>query len=204
MKEMVRCKACGFILEKGTLGEVCPACGVKKEMFEPWADKVGEVRRLWLDLHVHPIVVHIPQTLAVFLLLLAVAYPLVPETLRSASLWPMIQPMAWLFPLSVLGGYVSGLVDGKVRYRKLSAPLLMRKAVVGIVFFVASLFQAALVTAGNFGPGSLAVWLAFLVTSVVSLGCAGILGKWGASLFIGAMPGDKVFLKNKKKAKPPS
>jgi rubredoxin len=202
MKEMVRCKACGFVLEKGSLGEVCPACGVKKEMFEPWADKVGAARRLWLDLHLHPIVVHIPQTLAVFLLLLAAAYPLVPETVQTTYFWPMIQAMAWLFPLSVLGGLVSGLVDGKVRYRKLSAPLLMRKSLVGSLFLTASLAEAALVTFGTFGPGSVGNWSAFLAAAVVSLASAAVLGKWGAALFIGAMPGDKVFLQTKKKAKP--
>ena len=91
MKEHVRCKACGYILEKDALGEVCPACGVKKEMFEPWEDKVGAARRLWLDLHVHPIVVHLPNAISPMLVLLALAYPLIPASMHASFFWPVIQ-----------------------------------------------------------------------------------------------------------------
>lgn len=201
MKERVRCKACGFVLEKDSLGEVCPACGVKSAMFEPWTDNVGALRRTWLELHLHPIIVHVPQTIAVFLLLLAVGYPLTPAGIQTTYLWPMIQALAWIYPLAVLGGYLSGLADGKVRYRKLSAPLLLRKSLVGMLFLIASLAQSVLVTFWNFGPGNAVVWSVFVVAALVAMASAAVLGKWGASLFIGAMPGDKVFFKKKKAAK---
>ena len=199
MKEHVRCKACGYIMEKDALGEVCPACGVKKEMFEPWEDKVGAVRRFYLELHIHPIVVHLPNSFAPVLLLLAVAYPFLPVAYQMPYLWPVIQLLSWIFPVTVLGGFLSGLVDGKVRYRKVTTPLLSKKMIVGSVFIVASIVQATLVSLTTFGEGFTGAWAGYLVISFLSLVAASILGKWGSSLFSSAMPGDKVFLGKKKK-----
>ena len=67
MKDYVRCKACGYIMERSKLGDKCPACGVSATMFEPYDDKLSEKRRRLLDIHVHPIVVHFPQAFAAFL-----------------------------------------------------------------------------------------------------------------------------------------
>jgi hypothetical protein len=184
-------------MEKDALGEVCPACGVKKEMFEPWEDKVGAVRRLYLELHVHPIIVHLPNSFAPILLLVAVAYALLPA--QNTYLWPVLQLLSWIFPLTVVGGFLSGLVDGKVRYRKVTTPLLLQKIIVGSVFIVASLVQAILVSFAPFAPGFTGLWIGYTVTAFLSLIAASILGKWGSSLFSAAMPGDKVFLGKKKK-----
>jgi len=197
MKDMVRCKACGYIMEKDSLSDVCPACGVKKEMFEPWEDKVGAARRFYLDLHVHPIVVHLPNSFAPVLLLVALAYALLPA--QNAYLWPVLQLLSWIFPLTVVGGFLSGLVDGKVRYRKVSTPLLLRKIFVGSLFIVASVVQAVLVSVAPFGAGFTGIWIGYTVTAFLSLIAASVLGKWGSSLFHAAMPGDKVFLGKKKK-----
>jgi len=200
MKEHVRCKACGYILEKDALGEVCPACGVKKEMFEPWEDKVGAARRLWLDLHVHPIVVHLPNAISPMLVLLALAYPLIPASMHASFFWPVIQFLSWIFPLMVLGAFLTGIIDGKVRYRKLSTPRLLQKSVLGTIFVVASIVVAVLPAIGNFeGEANFGLWLGYVITSVVSLVAASVLGKWGAHLVGGVMPGEKVFLGKKKK-----
>ncbi len=86
MKEKVRCKACGYILDKDALGEVCPACGVKKEMFEPWDDKVGALRRSILEMDLHPVIVHAPQALTFLLLILSVTFPLFTADLQKSYL----------------------------------------------------------------------------------------------------------------------
>ena len=198
MKEQVRCKACGYIMDKNALGEVCPACGVKKEMFEPWEDKVGAVRRLYLELHVHPIIIHLPNSLAPILVLVALAFPLFPQF--QAYLWPVVQLLSWVFPVTVLGGFVSGVVDGKVRYRKVTTPLLLKKIILGSLLFVVSVLQAILVSVTTgFGPGAGGLWTAYVIAALVSLVLASVLGKWGSTLFNAAMPGDKVFLGKKKK-----
>jgi len=198
MKEQVRCKACGYIMEKDALVDVCPACGVKKEMFEPWEDKVGAARRFYLELHLHPIIIHIPNSLAPILLLVALAFPFVPQF--QTYLWPTLQLLSWLFPLAVFGGFASGVVDGKVRYRKVTAPLLLKKIILGTLLFVVSIVQAVLVSVTTgFGPGTGGLWTGYVIAALASLVLASVLGKWGSSLFSAAMPGDKVFLGKKKK-----
>jgi rubredoxin len=197
MKDKVRCKACGYILDKDALGEVCPACGVKKEMFEPWDDKVGAVRRAWIEFDLHPVVVHAPETLALLLLLGTLVFPLFSAGAQTTYLWPVIQLLSWIFPVTVLGGYLTGLADGKVRYRKVTTPLLLQKIIVGAVFILASLTQALLASVANFA--TLSLWLGYLAAAAVSMACGAILGKWGATLVVGAMPGDKIFMGKKKK-----
>jgi hypothetical protein len=200
MKDKVRCKACGFILDKDALGEVCPACGVKREFFEPWEEpKIGDLRRKLLDMHLHPIIVHIPNSLAPLLFLMALVYPLIPAEWQRGILWPSIQLFSWLFPLAALGGYLSGLFDAKVRYKTVSAPLLLKKAWLGILFFIASLVCAVLVSVSDFGSAGLGTWIAYVVGAAIALFCASVLGHWGSPLVVGVMPGPKIF-KGKKKA----
>ena len=65
MKTMIRCKACGYIMEGGKLGDKCPACGAPKTAFEPYTDPMAAPRRKMLNLQLHPIAVHFPITFAV-------------------------------------------------------------------------------------------------------------------------------------------
>ena len=34
MSQLVRCRACGYIIKERKLGEVCPACGLKRSVFQ--------------------------------------------------------------------------------------------------------------------------------------------------------------------------
>src|SRR6266403_1712670 len=120
MKDKVRCKACGYIMEKDALGEVCPACGVKKEMFEPWEDKVGAFRRSILEIDLHPVIVHAPQALTFLLLLLGAVFPLFSAGLQHDYLWPAVVVMTWLLPVALVATILSGLFDAMVRYRKIA------------------------------------------------------------------------------------
>ncbi len=199
MKELVRCKACGYIMEKSALGEFCPACGVKAQMFEPYEDKVTGVRRLLLDLDIHPIVVHFPETLGGLLILMALVFPLLPVGAQH-WLWSSLQLLSWLFPIAVLAGFLSGIFDGKVRYRKVTTPILRRKMAIGILYLLSSLAQAILAFSQN-GLQDMGLWLGYLGAAVISLACGTILGKIGVTLLHGAMPGDKIFLGKKKKPK---
>ena len=199
MKELVRCKACGYIMEKNALGEVCPACGVKKEMFEPWEDKVGALRRLILDRHLHPVVVHAPQALAFLTLILGVTFPLFGADLQTKFLWPTIAVMAWIFPFAIVATILSGFFDAMVRYRKVATPALLRKQILGYLLLISSVVMTVLVaTAGSFQ--ALPVWLAFVGVNIVAMGTSAHLGILGSTLTHAAMPGDKIFMKKKKPA----
>ena len=83
MKEYVVCKSCGYVMEKGKLHDVCPACGVPAKMFEPYAERLSPRRRLILSLDLHPITVHFTQAFAITLPLLCLAALLVTGLLRA-------------------------------------------------------------------------------------------------------------------------
>ena len=73
MRKLVRCKACGFIMQENELREKCPACGAPKTVFEPYTDTVGEKRRRLLDMDLHPMMVHFPTSFIVAILLQTMA-----------------------------------------------------------------------------------------------------------------------------------
>ena len=50
MKELVRCRPCGYVMEKDKLGDVCPACGLPHKVFEPYREKVSLNRLFVLNL----------------------------------------------------------------------------------------------------------------------------------------------------------
>lgn len=199
MKDMVRCKACGYIMDKDALVDVCPACGVKKEMFEPWEDKVGVLRRFILEKHLHPVIVHAPQALTFLLLILSAAFPLFGADLQKSYLWPAIVVMTWLLPISIVATILSGFFDAMVRYRKVATPALVQKQVLGYLLLAASVVMTILAATANFT--TLTVWLGYVASNVVAMGASALLGIKGAKLTHAAMPGDKIFMKKKPAAK---
>lgn len=198
MKDMVRCKACGYIMEKDSLVDICPACGVKKEMFEPWEDKVGALRRFILDKHLHPVIVHAPQALTFLLLLLSAAFPLFGADLQNTYLWPAVVVMSWLLPITIVATILSGFFDAMVRYRKVATPALLQKQILGYLLLAASVVMVVLASSGTFA--SLTIWLSYLAANLVAMATSAILGIKGSKLTHAAMPGDKIFMKKKKPA----
>jgi uncharacterized membrane protein len=186
MKTYVRCRTCGFVMEKGRLKDVCPACGVLAKLFEPYEPRMSEARRKVLGFHIHPILVHFPQALGALILLFAAGLFAVNEPLRS-DLYTALTVLAVLQPLFVLLSFVSGLVDGKLRYRRTTTPLLRLKTGLGIALFVLSLaVPAALRFTGGTSMG-------LILVTVLALGgfaCSILLGLKGASLAEGAVAGN--------------
>lgn len=118
MKTFIKCKACGFIMDESHLKDVCPACGLPKTVFEPYTKKISPKRKFIIDLHIHPVSVHFPQVfiLAVAFMLsmtFVVGSPLRAEFLVAAKLATLA------LPFSVLLGFITGLIDGKYRFKKL-------------------------------------------------------------------------------------
>jgi rubredoxin len=65
MKELVRCRPCGFVIESDKLGDVCPACGMPRKVFEPYRERVSRNRLMLLNLDLHPIAIHLSQALVI-------------------------------------------------------------------------------------------------------------------------------------------
>jgi hypothetical protein len=186
MKQYVRCKACGYIMEASKVGELCPACGVPSKAFEPYEERISEERKRILDLHIHPIVVHLAQALAPLLVVLAAALALLGEGSLKAALLDTARVLAAFLPVAVVLAFAAGLIDGNLRFHKVTTPLLVRKMIAGALFFVVSLAAAALALFTGLEAATLA---AFAFLELLSLAAAVTLGHWGFGLLSSRFPG---------------
>jgi hypothetical protein len=184
-KKYIRCKACGFVMLEGDLKHLCPACGLPKTVFEPYSKKISPLRKFLLDQHLHPIAVHFPQVFVFVIIAGLLLSYWVPEPWRSDFLSAAKLSILGL-PFAVLAGFISGLIDGRLRFKKLNAPLLIHKIVAGIVFQLLSLIIAGIYLATGFTPASTA---AIIVLSIISTAIAIYLGRTGATMFESFIPG---------------
>lgn len=186
MSNLVRCKACGYIMDGAKLGDLCPACGVPAKQFEPFDDRVKEERRRLLDLHIHPVIVHAPQAFALSLILLPVGLLAAAGELRAMFL-DTTRVVGVALPVTVLAAFLAGLFDGKLRFKRTNTPLLKKKKLVGALFFAISLAIGAFALFASFeGLGAI---LGFEVLALAAMGCGAWLGLVGTPLAVAKFPG---------------
>ena len=89
-------------------------------------------------------------------------------------------------PFSVLLGFITGLVDGKLRFKKLTTPLLINKIRVGVVLQILSIVIFALYLRNGFTTTTMVV---IIILSILSTACGAFLGKTGSSMFDSILPG---------------
>ena len=150
MKKMVRCKACGYIMEEGKLGDKCPACGAPKTAFMPYVDPMSASRRKLLNLDLHPIAVHFPISFAVAVLVFSIAIVFLSGD-ASTLLISTTKILVLLIPvLVIIAGHV-GYIDGKVRFRKIkNSKILQRKILYASILFIVSVALAVIVWISGF------------------------------------------------------
>lgn len=182
MKQMVICKACGFIMEQEKMGELCPACGVKVAMFIPHDERISERRKFLLSLDIHPVLVHFTQAYTGTILALSLL-ALVLKSGWLERITAVVMVLSLALPFIVVATFLAGMFDGKVRFKKYRTPLLTKKMVLGGLYF--------LLTGGLFACALLpALPLAIIaVLSAAAMACASILGIWGVSLLNSRFPG---------------
>jgi hypothetical protein len=185
-KRWMRCKSCGFVIAEDKLGDVCPACGVKRVMFEPDAERISDARREFLDFHVHPVVVHFPQAFAFTTFAIAAILMLAPRFLQ-AQLLATLGLLTLIQPVVVVGAFVSGLVDAKVRFRKVTTPVLKIKIAAGLLLFLFTVAAAVLVIRGLCVSCTTLYVLAVLLAG--GFACTAVLGKLGAGISCSRFPG---------------
>ncbi len=112
MAELVICKSCGFVMEKGKLRDKCPACGVAAKMFEPYIEKMSPSRKKILSLDLHPILVHFPQAFAVSLFLLSITGLIARGTLAH-TISSAVTVLGAALPFTVALSIIAGLIDAK-------------------------------------------------------------------------------------------
>jgi hypothetical protein len=186
MDNLMRCKACGFVTDQGKIKDICPACGVSAKMFEAYTHPVSLKRQRILELHTHPILVHFPQAFAFTLFLLSVVLQFASARIQG-DLTSTIQVLSFLLPFFVIGAMATGFMDGKLRFRKVTTPLLKKKIILGLVFFITSIVMAALALSGQLLTSPTHI-VYFLLAMAASL-CAASLGIIGGKLLDAQFPG---------------
>jgi hypothetical protein len=185
MKNYVRCKVCGFIGTGKEMKDVCPACGVPKTAFESYKYNISEKRLTVLNFHLHPILVHFPQSIA-FLSLVFIIIAFAANEPVSGRLITVEKLLSMLFPVSVLISAAAGIVDAKIRFKKKFGPRLKQKIIIGGVFLVLSVLSAILINNESFSTAGKAV---IITLSLICFACSGLLGKLGGSLLEAKLPG---------------
>ena len=186
MANLIRCKACGYVTKEGKIKDVCPACGVPAKMFEPYTDPVSEKRRMILGLHIHPIMVHFPQAFSITLFLLIVLSYFTPPAIKEA-LFVSVQVISFLLPYSVILALLTGLLDGKTRFRKLTTPFLTKKIIIGLIFLNISIALAYLAFSGRLPACPIREY--YLLLTIIAVACGAGLGFIGGKMMEAKFPG---------------
>ncbi len=181
MKELVRCRPCGFVIEAHKLGDVCPACGLPRKVFEPYRERVSWNRLLLLNLDLHPIAIHLSQALVFLIPLLAIVTNLFshfqPVILQNVLIFSV-----YVFPFTLILAMITGIIDSLTRFKTLKTPILKVKIIFSIIILILSFLIFFYAPIDNYG----------LVTVILSLLCLGAgvqLGLLGKKLINVILPG---------------
>jgi hypothetical protein len=181
MKELVRCRPCGFVIEADKLGDVCPACGLPRKVFEPYREKVSVNRLRLLNLDLHPIAIHLSQALVIGIPVLAILTTFFknfqPEVLKHVLQFSVI-----IFPFTLALAIATGVVDGLTRFKTLATPILRVKIIFSAIILTLSIALFLLSRHEN-------LIVLTIVVSILSLGAGFQLGLWGKKLINVILPG---------------
>jgi hypothetical protein len=177
-------------MKESDLGDVCPACGLPRNVFEPYRERVSANRLLILSLDIHPIAIHLSQTFVALTPLLIFFHMIFPDFQETIA-HSVITFSIWALPLSLVLSFISGIVDGITRFKTLRTPLLKSKIIFSIAILILSFTQLIIFTPNEYN-------LATIIISLASLGCAVKLGLLGKHLIDVILPG--TYVRRKKKS----
>jgi len=189
-EQLVRCRPCGYVMKESDLGDVCPACGLPRAVFEPYREKVSANRLFILGLDIHPIAIHLSQTFVALTPLLIIFHLLFPD-FQETMVHSVINFSIFALPFSLVLSFISGLIDGITRFKTLRTPMLRSK-----IIFSSSILVLTFVQLIIFIP-TVYTWIT-LALSLAAFGCAVKLGLVGKHLIDVILPGSYVPRKKKK------
>lgn len=189
-EQLVRCRPCGYIMKESDLGDVCPACGLPRSVFEPYRERVSPKRLFILSLDIHPIAIHVSQTFVAFVPVL-IFFQLIFPYFYADIVYSVINFFIFLLPFSLLLSFSTGLLDGITRFKTLRTPMLWSKIIYSTLILVFSVAQLFTFIHSNYS-------LLTIVLCLASLGCAVKLGLIGKQLINVILPGTYVPRKKKK------
>lgn len=188
-EELVRCRPCGYVMKESELGDVCPACGLPRNVFEPYRERVSAKRLFILALDIHPIAIHLSQTFVALIPLLSIFHLIFPDFYPEIG-HPVITFSIFMLPLSLILSFFSGLLDGITRFKTLRTPLLKSKIIYSSMILVLGFSMWASVLTEQ------SQWVT-LAISFGALACAVKLGLLGKHLIDVILPG--TYVRRKKK-----
>lgn len=185
-KKLLICSVCGYIINEGYKGDVCPACGVAKTAFQPYVDKMSPKRRKILNLHLHNIFVHFPQAFSLLMLFLIFMSLFLKGSIKFEFM-VTFKILSIFLPLSVVVSIISGVIDGKNRFKRITTPILKKKITVAILFLIFSIGVVLLLNVSSLAPGLL-LKLLIVLTGICAF-CSLFLGYNGGYLSGKEVPG---------------
>ena len=181
MKELVRCRPCGFVIEADKLGDVCPACGMPRKVFEPYRERVSRNRLKLLNFDLHPIAIHFSQTLVMAIPVLVIITTLFkqfqPELLKEVLFFSVV-----IFPFTLMLAIITGIIDGLTRFKTLATPILRVKIIFSLIILCLSVGLFFTAPVGK-------LYVLTIVLSILSFGAGFQLGLWGKKLINVILPG---------------
>ena len=181
MKELVRCRPCGYVMEADKLGDVCPACGLPRKVFEPYRERVSPNRLLLLNFDLHPIVIHLSQAFVIAIPILAMLKNIFgdfqPDMIQHVLIFSV-----FIFPFTLVFAIITGIIDGLTRFKTLKTPLLRVKIIFSIIILALSVAMFFI------GPKEDFYWIT-IILSVLALAAGVQLGLWGKKLINVILPG---------------
>jgi uncharacterized membrane protein len=173
------CRLCGYIRNIAEDGKTCPACGAPATSFVAYVTKVSSIRRKILNLEIHPVVVHFTVSYIISTLILLVLSFRLPHlfgiNFRSGGLLDFF--MLFL-PWSVAAGGITGVMHGRLRYKKLRTRFLKTKMVLAISLLVVSILAFVVHFASEGGTNLNFVILQFvlIILAIILVSLLGMLG----------------------------
>jgi rubredoxin len=194
MKELVRCRPCGFVIEADKLGDICPACGMPRKVFEPYRERVSRNRLVLLNFDLHPIAIHLSQALVIAIPILTIVTNLFkqfqPEILKNVLIFSV-----FVFPFTLILAIITGIVDGLTRFKTLATPILRVKIIFSLIILSLSVALFFIAPQGT-------LFVLTIVLSILALGAGFQLGLWGKKLINVILPGSYPQKKGSKVAQP--
>jgi len=188
-EELVRCRPCGYVMKASDLGDVCPACGLPRNVFEPYRERVSPNRLFILALDIHPIAIHLSQTFVALTPMLIIFHYLFPE-FQQVIVHSVINFSIFMLPLSLIASTISGVIDGITRFKTLRTPMLKSKIILSSLVLVLSFSQWIIASPDVYH------WTNLLLSFAI-LACAVKLGLIGKDLLNVILPGKYVVRKKK-------
>jgi hypothetical protein len=181
-------------MEADKLGDVCPACGLPRKVFEPYRERVSLNRLKLLNLDLHPIAIHLSQSLVIAIPILTMLKnfmpELYPEVIKNVLVFSVV-----LFPFTLCLAIMTGVIDGLTRFKTLKTPLLRVKIIFSLIILSLSVVL-------YFIAPDEKLYVLTIFVSVLSLAAGVQLGLWGKKLINVILPGTYPQKKGSKTTQP--